>query len=291
MRHASHRLQETNNMPGKQLTHFLCLPLVNKHSKPQLQASFQHFAATVANQHDLPAEAIRPVGTIHLTLGVMNLPTEEQVRAAAAFLGSLDMVQMLKAAATQSVPPTLEGERLPIYQAAPLMKPVLQKRNGSTKSSSSTQVAGPDAPAEPLIVGLKGLQSMHNLTKTSILYTSPEDPTFRLRGFCGDLRHQFTSKGFLVPDKRPLLLHATIVNTLYAKGSRDRPKDSGHGKNNRGVGKFDATALLEEFGAYEWAKNIHIEEVCIYQMGAKKEIVNEVVVNEEYLEVASAVLP
>lgn len=278
-------------MPGKQLTHFLCLPLVNKYSKPQLQASFQHFATTVANQHDLPAKAIRPVSTIHLTLGVMNLPTEELVRAAAAFLGSLDMVQMLEAAATQNVSPTLEGDRLPIDQATPSMTPVLQTRDGSTKSGSNTQVAGPDAPAEPLIIDLRGLQSMHNPTKTSILYTTPEDPTFRLRGFCEDLRKQFTSKGFLVPDKRPLLLHATILNTLYAKGSRNRPKDSGHGKVNRGVGKFDATALLGEFGAHEWANDLHIEKVSICQMGAEKEIVDDVVVNEEYLEVVSAVLP
>jgi len=278
-------------MPGKQLTHFLCLPLVNKHSKPQLQASFQHFVTIVANKYDLPAKAIRPVGTIHLTLGVMNLPTEEQVRAASAFLGSLDMVQMLEAAATQNLSPTLEGERLPIDQAAPSMTSVLQTRNGPAKSDSITQVAGPDAPAEPPIVSLTGLQGMHNPAKTSILYTSPGDPTFRLRRFCEALCNQFISEGFLVPDKRPLLLHATIVNTLYAKGSRNRPRDSGHGKNNRGVGKFDATALLKEFGAYEWAKDIHIEKVCICQMGAKKEVVDEVVVNEEYLEAASAVLP
>lgn len=278
-------------MPGKQFTHFLCLPLVNKHSNPQLQASFQHFVTTVANKHDLPAKAIRPVGTIHLTLGVMNLPTEEHVRAASAFLGSLNMVQLLEAAATQNVLPTREGERLPTDQAAPSMTSLLQTRNGSTRSGTITQVAGPDALTEPLMVSLAGLQSMHNPVKTSILYTSPADLTFRLRGFCEALCNQFTSRGFLVPDKRPLLLHATIVNTLYAKGSKNRPKDSGHGKSNHGVGKFDATALLEEFGAYEWAKDIRIEKVCICQMGAKKEVVDKVVVNEEYLEAASAVLP
>lgn len=289
MRYTSLQLQETKNMPGKQLTHFLCLPLVNKHSKPRLQASLQQFATTVANQYDLPTKAVRPVGTIHLTLGVMNLATEEQVAAASAFLGSLDMAHLLEAAATQNA--TLEGERLPIDHAASSMTPVLQTRNGSTKSGRTTEVAGSNAPAGPLMVSLTGLQSMHNPAKTSILYTSPADPTFRLRGFCEALCDQFTSKGFLVPDKRPLLLHATIVNTLYAKGSKNNPKTSGHGKNSRGVGKFDATALLEEFGAYEWVKDVHIRKVCICQMGAKKESVDEVVVNEEYLETASAVLP
>jgi len=278
-------------MPGKQLTHFLCLPLVNKHSKPQLQGSLQHFARTVANKYDVPAKAIRPVGTIHLTLGVMNLPTEEQIKAASAFLRSLDMVQMLEKATAQTVSPTLKGEKLPINQAAHSMTPVLPTSNGSSGSGPIIKVAGPDAPVKPLMVSLTGLQSMHNPAKTSILYTSPRDPTFRLRGFCEALCHQFTSKGFLVPDQRPLLLHATIVNTLYAKGGKSRPKDAGHGKNNRGVDKMDATALLEEFGAYEWAKDIYIEKVCICQMGAKKEVVDELVVNEEYLEVASVALP
>jgi len=278
-------------MPGKQLTHFLCLPLVNKGSKPQLQASLQHFATTVANEYDVPAKAIRPMGTIHLTLGVMNLPTEEQIKAASAFLGSLDMVQMLGAATPQTVPPTLQGDILPIDQTAQPMTPVLPTSNGAIQSASLTKVAGPDAPAKPLMVSLTGLQSMHNPARTSILYTLPEDHTFRLRSVCEALCHQFTSKGFLVLDKRPLLLHATIVNTLYAKGGRNRSKDSGHGKDTRGVGKLDATALLEEFGAYEWARDIHIEKVCICQMGAKKVVVDEVAVDEEYLEVASAELP
>lgn len=278
-------------MPGKQLTHFLCLPLVNHHSRPQLQASLQHFATAVATKYDVPAKAVRPVGTIHLTLGVMNLPSEEQIEAASAFLRSLDMVQMLGAAAPQSATPSLHSGEPPIGQAARLITPVPATSNDATEPESSIQAVGLDVRAEPLMVKLSGLQSMHKPSKTSNLYTRPEDSTSRLWGFCEALRSRFTSFGLLLADKRPLLLHATIVNTLYAKGGRNRPNNSGHGKKNRGVGKLDATALLEEYEAYEWAKDIHIEKVCICQMGAKKEIVDDVVVNEEYLEVASAALP
>ena len=282
-------------MPGKQLTHFLCLPLVNKPSKPQLQISLQDFAATVASKYDVPAKAVRPVGTLHLTLGVMNLPTEERIEAASAFLRSLDPIKMLKKDAPPPPRPTsptpLRGI-LPIEQAPKAATPVpTSNTNRSTKSESITEVAGFDISSEPLVINLTGLQSMHNPSKTSILYASPDDPTSRLRNFCETLRYQFTSSEFLLPDKRPLLLHATILNTLYAKGGKNRPKGSGQGNSNRGVVKLDATALLEEFGAYEWAKDIRIEKICICQMGAKKEVVDDVVVNEEYLEVASVALP
>lgn len=47
---------------------------------------------------------------------------------------------------------------------------------------------------------------------------------------------------------RPLLLHATICNTIYL-GKRQR--GGGGGGKNKSVYKFDATGLLERFGAEE----------------------------------------
>ena len=276
-------------MPGKQLTHFLCLPLVNTQSRSQLQTSLQNFASTAVSKYDVPAKAVRPVGTLHLTLGIMNLPTEERIAAASEFLRSLDLGTMLKPAAPSSAIPGMSSPVL--EQAAQMPTQVPATSEVPTEPVPQTETPKPDSLSKPLIVNLTGLQSMHNPSKTSILYASPDDPSSRLRNFGEALCYHFTSSGLLLPDKRSLLLHATIVNTLYAKGGKNRPRTSGHGKNNPGVEKLDATALLEEYGAYEWAKDVRIEKVCICQMGAKKEVVDEVVVNEEYLEVASVALP
>ena len=134
------------------------------------------------------------------------------------------------------------------------------------------------------------MKSMHSSSKTTSLYATPEDPTSRLYGFATQLRDAFASANFMIPDKRPLKLHATIVNTLYAKSKRPA-KDSGPGKGKRGVQKLDATELLVEFKDFEWARDFRLEKVSICEMGAKKEIVDGVVVNEEYLEIASVPLP
>src|SRR5215469_6148399 len=112
-----------------QLTHFLCFPLVNATSKPQLEESlrrFQNLISTpappnqsipesksqgnngttiptssqsnlehVVNRPQLPAKAIRPLGTLHLTLGVMSLESEDRVQGAINLLRSLDPIQMI----------------------------------------------------------------------------------------------------------------------------------------------------------------------------------------------------
>ena len=277
-------------MPAPRLTHFLCLPLVTQSTKPQLQQSLQSFTATATSKHNVPSKAIRPVGTLHLTLGVLQLATEEQIEAASSFLRSLDIFEMLqKAEVLPSLAPSGIAEH---SDCSPIAAPRLEASCGeiSVTTSDPSQVRYVDSLPPPLMVSLSGLESMHNPTKTSTLYTIPRDSTSRLLTFATSLRELFTNASLLIPDKRPLLLHATILNTLYAK-TKSRAKGTGHGKNNRGIEKIDATALLEEFRDYEWAEDFRIEKVSLCQMGAKKEVVDGVIVNEEYVEVASVLLP
>lgn len=221
----------------------------------------------------------------------MQLATDEQVEAATAFLRSLDIVEMLKKAAALRQPmPLPEATKPPENPAIPASLLGASSGEESITSVAPSTVQDYDPPPPPLIISLSGLESMHAPEKTSNLYTIPKDPTSRLSTFAISLRDAFTDANLLVPDKRPLLLHATVLNTLYAK-SRGRTKATGHGKDKRGVEKLDATALLEEFREFEWAKDFRIEKISICQMGAKKEVVDGVVANEEYAEVASAQLP
>lgn len=99
------------------LTHFLCLPLVTEISKPQLEVSLSQFQESLSTKfHDglpadddtprefgqapraplIPPKAIRPVGTIHFTLGVMSLETDERVQEAVDFLQGLDLRSMVE---------------------------------------------------------------------------------------------------------------------------------------------------------------------------------------------------
>ncbi|RAL03996.1 uncharacterized protein BO80DRAFT_348410 [Aspergillus ibericus CBS 121593] len=293
------------------LTHFLCLPLINTTSLPQLESSLAAFKASIpslpppdpSHHHPLkplpppqpliPPSAHRPVGTLHLTLGVMSLPTPERLTEALDFLQTLDLISMLR----DSSPSTI---------------------------STTTPNETPDPTPEPLLISLKSLHALPRGKAATVLHASPVDPTSRLYPFCVKLRDAFLEAGFLVPEakKRKLLLHATVVNTIYVKGRPGRGGGGGHGRGRGGKvpaggggGKrkeqysFDARGLLAQYRGYSsgvegeiggsdtvgegetgsedgegsqlgegeneekafvWARDFPIEAVTICEMGAKK---------------------
>ncbi|RMY81917.1 hypothetical protein D0862_12186 [Hortaea werneckii] len=299
------------------LTHFLCLPLVTRDSKPQLQASSEKFRDIVTTKNEQTAsqveeagdddnstsetitssvhpKAIRPVGALHCTLGVMSLD-QNKLEEAKELLRNLDISLMLQHVASQK-------HEQAIATDAAASEPLVN----STNSPPSTT---------PLRIDLRGL-------------IRPEDSipsAWRCR---------------LVKDDRQLKLHATIVNTIYAKGRKQRPPPKwkmkqqtttsgqgalasemgesaekaavagdkteeqktakkpeqgeveGHGPNANAPLKIDATAMLERFKDFVWAEGFVLDRIAICEMGAKK-ITNDegTVVAEEYTEVASVQLP
>ncbi|KAF2724030.1 hypothetical protein K431DRAFT_282296 [Polychaeton citri CBS 116435] len=302
------------------LTHFLCVPLVTSTSRPQLEASVERFrnevvldstgASVLEPSPDLvgPSQAsntqseetgvepittktrihpksIRPVGTLHCTLGVMSL-SENQLKEAVTLLKNLDLGFLLSGSA---------GQRI------------------STQQTPSATGMSVPVTAPQLTVELKGLVSMHDPTETSILYVSPGDPSGRLYSFCQTIQTLFTEKGLMVKDDRPLKLHATVINTIYAKGRRKsgRPpqrglamnalqgsstsvedRSHGHGPDADAPLKIDARGLLDQYRDFVWAQDIKLDRIAICEMGAKRRFDDAGnVVDEEYTEVASIILP
>lgn len=368
------------------LTHFLCFPLVNAASRPQLEESLQRFqnliststppnqsrseSKQIVNQSQLPAKAIRPLDTLHLTLGVMSLDSEDKVQRAIKLLKSLDPMQMIIDDIQQKqknlgdkVTPIGPQHYSPPNEVIPSSAVSVKQR----ESSQSVINANPNltcdmAPAlpssSPIIISLTSLHSMHHPKSTSILYANPYDSTDRLLPLGQNLRTIFEENGYMTKDTRPLKLHATIVNMIYARpGGRDNSRnqtkhqtvgavkaedptnststtvmgtigpvalenltnddedgcDAGvavneqegeeqvskqegcsnsHERNARAPMRFDATALLEQFKDFVWARDFRVEKVAICKMGAKK-IFGErgKVVGEEYEEVAYVELP
>lgn len=102
---------------------------------------------------------------------------------------------------------------------------------------------------------------MHDPKCTSILYAIPHDRTERLQRFTEALRDAFAGAGLMVAEDRPLRLHATVVNTVYARSRSGR-----YGKRyQRG---FDARALVESWQARDWMGEVKVERVAICRMGA-----------------------
>lgn len=308
MAHQNSRKMRGSGVKKAPLTHFLCIPVVTVTSRPQLEQSFRQFRSMVCLVNTtspsstasrsktesgsikdamrvVHPKAVRPIGSLHLTLGVMSL-SRDQLREAKAFLESLDMESILD------------------------------------RVQPGTQTSDTSSDSRAIRVDFKGLLSMHNPTSTSILYCAPRDPTRRLYPFCLEVQRLFREHGFLVPDDRQLKLHATVVNTIYAKGRMQRgrekappkiPADSskpaisiaepdelpspmntsqGHGPNANAPLKIDATAILETHKEFVWAEDVRLGHLCICEMGAKK--INDAsgtVIDERYTEVVRVSLP
>ena len=205
----------------------------------------------------------------------MSLPSRDKLDAALSVLKACDPETLLRNVAASASP---EESR-----AASADRPdVADAAKGPLAGLLSTEVV------PPLVLSLKHLQPMHGPSSTSILYAVPDDPTHRLYAFCLALRSVFADAGLLVPDTRALLLHATVVNTVYARRRSRRRRGGGHGEDARGRGGFDAREVLERFGHVVWAEGVRVERVAMCEMGARKVGGGN---GEEYIEVGSVELP
>lgn len=320
----------TNAKPKRPpLTHFLCLPLINSVSLPQLESSLSSFKASIppisssilgkgqdeqrqAHRPLIPDDAIRPVGTLHLTLGVMSLPNPQRLDEALRFFYSLDLVALVRKAeesAARQRSRSKAGKRESLSmentQNAGQGKGVAADTSLSTSQSPKPVVTdersqGESAAPEPFNISLESMHALPRARSATVLHAAPVDPTSRLYLFCEALRDKFLEAGFLqgeykaeprrthkkqetgpqsehenqdqsqqVQDHpntlsttiaehksetklkpRPLLLHATIVNTIYIRGRKKNPGSSHvagkkDARSNRYT--FDARDILSHY--------------------------------------------
>ncbi|KAH6877265.1 kinase A anchor protein [Thelonectria olida] len=198
-------------------THFLCIPLVGAELVRNL-ASFKH-EATSQWGFRVPPAAVRPPGTMHLTLGVMTLQ-EDGVQKATDLLQSLSLKDILA-----------------------------QTSNNAVESTLS--------------ISLKGLSAMQDAGSTSVLYAPPVDADGRLMRFCQAIKTSFTDAGLMAVENRPLLLHATVVNTVYVPQTRKR------GRPREKI-KLDARDMVEQYADFVWMEDMPVEKVTLCKMGARK---------------------
>ena len=214
--------------PRPSPTHFICLPLAST----QLTRSLAAFRTDVtdASSFGVPGESVRPPGTLHLTLGVMSLRPDGLSQAIDALhsLRPRDIVSDIRTAGSH---------------------------NSTNNNDSGINNGG-------LSVTLRGLHSMTAASKAAVLYAPPTDREGILYKFCEQLRKPFIEVGLIEDDNRPLLLHATIVNTIYVKMQ-------GGGRRRERL-MLDATDMLGKYENFIWADDVPLKKVAICRMGAKK---------------------
>lgn len=240
------------------LTHFLSVPLVTEVSRVQLNHSLEQFRSRFlqasAGQFDPDrlGRAIRPVSTIHLTLGVMSLTTDEQIEGACSLLQELDLSQMLVRASEAAV---------------------------------SSVVTMHDTQPSPLTVSLRSLATFARGKRSPVFFAEPLDTTSRLQPFCNDLRKRFSDAGYVIAQESDLKLHATVLNTRYA------PSHGHRGKHRQTV-QIPSDGLLRAFSDFVWMEDVQLERVAVCKMGAEKiQDDSGAMIDERYVEVSAAELP
>ena len=283
------------------LTHFLCIPLVTERSKSQLQDGLEKFKKELGKENVVPIKAVRPLGTLHLTLGVMSVD-EGKVEELQQYLQDLDLHSMFRDISLQRLAEDAAESGI-----------ISENFNAAVMPESDV-----------LTINLESLVPMQSPSNTSILYADPRDDSRRLYAFTSELRKRFTTAKYMVEDARPLKLHATILNTIYAKsggrrrtsksgnakttsehndggvppthdgvdknrdlkssghstnnheepataeGQQIQAKSEGHGTDSKNWMRFDARGLITTFHNFVWAESIQIDRVHICKMGAKK---------------------
>ncbi|KAK8025627.1 hypothetical protein PG990_003450 [Apiospora arundinis] len=240
--------------PRPSPTHFLCIPLVTSLSRQQLVSALASFSSDVTSPQSfgVPAEAIRPVGTLHLTLGVMSFPKNEGLDRATALLKTLAPRQILKA-----IGPQVQE---------------LESKDKDKDKDKDTDKGPPRPLPQQLSVTLRGLHSMQSsLSKATVLYSPPVDPDGTLQKFCESIKQTFQQAGIMAEEDRPLLLHATILNTIYVKGEKTtRAAGRQRGKQRERI-TIDARDMLDRYDDFIWMKDVPVEKIAICRMGAKKQ--------------------
>ena len=209
----------------------------------------------------IPVKAIRPVGTLHLTIGVMSLKEEGRVEGAVECLRGLDLGGFLEGAKQTT---RREGD---VEQRGKYPVDTTRREMSSGDSATKAEVidgksipstneamqppegsTGTGSPPPPLTLSFTGLKSMQSPKSTSFLYVPPTDTTGRLYPFCQSLRDHFTAEGFMLEEDRALKLHATILNTIYA-GKVFPSKKLVQGPDGRfGVAEVEASGGGDEEG-------------------------------------------
>lgn len=252
-----------------QPTHFLCIPLATPRSRPQLSRSLASFRDDVTRPRglggfELPADAVRPAGTLHLTLGMMSFP-------GGGGEGALDRaVEKLRSLRPREILSSVGGPVMPGAVDEP----------GTTRAAASPSGSADQQQPQPqsqVLITLKGLRSMQEPGKATVLYAPPADPLGILHGFGEKIKAQFKEAGLLAPGDLPLLLHATIVNTVYVKGRDKHAKK----KWERAV-IADAQAIMDRYEDQVWMEDVPLDKIAICRMGARPVERGGVVVDAAY---------
>ena len=200
----------------------------------------------------------------NLGLGVLKLESKERINACLKHLHDMPVRKMLRVAAMGA-----------------LVHKVLSRAWDRGLDYS------------PLKVDISGIFSRHGDSPTTVFSAEVIDPTQRLVHFKREILKSLSEAGFratALPDEMNLMM--TRSNAWWPpKGTYD-PKIGEWSKKGRPRPPLvDAGNLIRDWNKFEWATNVQLEKICIYDIGMMERLPGDEAWEKEMVEVDSIILP
>lgn len=250
------------------LTHFLCIPIMTTHSKPQLEQSLHQFRNDPSTS-EISSDAYRPLQTLHIPIKALSLPTGGRERAACHLLRGIDIDGLLRR--TTKGPPKAKRRVRKVQQEPLSINP------WSRRSRTPTSSTKPRPPS--LAITLSGVHSKSTPewgTLNRVLHTLCTDSTSRLGPFLDEIRQSFDDAGFdiarLTQTKSE---HVTLLKNVHAfKGPRQIiPDHAQAGKFRRAPARlFETKDITQKFENFVFAENIKLERLSLCRLGLGKKL-------------------
>ena len=256
------------------LTHFLCIPVCYPRSRSRLQNSFRNLARDPCAVN-APLEAYFSLESMHIQLGVLQLPTARHIDVA---------VKVAK-------------EYIANF--------------ASDSESVADQHLEPIAPLTVHLVGLDCRPRINagttNHNQVNALGATAQDKTGRLVPFCRGLIEEYGTAGLTEPSIQERALRepnrdalSNRVKIIDTKGLRGKTLRTGstfertllYAKLGRKrTLRFDAQDMYEKYKNHTWIDQLELERLSICEVRMGDLLQNGKVVGQGWHEVAAIPLP
>lgn len=243
-------------VPLKDFTHYLSIPLATRTSTPQFHASFRETSSAV-----IPRAAILNPDLLVLNLGRLKLKSTREFEAYSKLLHAFDIPKILRVAA----PTAPSGQLTPVQNV-----PLPAGRQGLQRTM--------EIDDSPLKIDISGLFSIdEDASRARVLCALPTDRSHRFQHFQRIILDSLSSAGFLASRFSDGII--TIVRTAMAsswghKGFFDPRLGRWNHSGRPKTPLIDARDLIESHRDYQWATNVQLETLGVYELGPRVKLAN-----------------
>ena len=240
------------------MTHFLCFPLLDQYSRPVLRESLGQLRRD--SKSVISESAFRPLGTLHISLGVLALSHPRQFAYAKEFLSGLNIREMLKTGMVYSD----KG---------------IQLGQGPMSTKEHIHMGSSHGELQPLTVTLSSLHSpdpdaaAHRLSISAIDISGRLGPLWAAaKRVCGWADHSNPKPGHegfkTTREAAASSVFSIQVVSVPSHRTDYIPSRIQPGKFHKKPGPmFDARKLIEQYENKVWAKDVRIGRLSVCRLG------------------------